>query len=169
MKTNRRRAQGPEGYGQTITARLNLLPAGPRPGTPGKGETLQQADQTAPSSLADAAVDAARINTLFDRLPPWVVDTLSTEQKEALHKALAEPAWKLHPLNIRISVPFLNRRYYVTVVGGEEKRSLERRRHDRHRYPLRTVANVFFVLGIGTVFYAVALIVLAMGSAILEL
>lgn len=127
---------------------------------------MQQADRPTPEP---PAAEAIKVNTLFERLPPWVVDSFSTEQREAIHKALVEPTWKLHPINIRLSLPFLNRRYYVTVVGGEEKRSLERRRHDRHKYPLRTVANVFFVLGIGTVFYAAAILALALFSAVIEI
>lgn len=127
---------------------------------------MRQADQTMPEP---PTADAIKVNTLFERLPPWVVDSLSTEQREAIHKALVEPAWKLHPINIRVSVPFLHRRYYITVVGGEEKRSLERRRHDRHKYPLRTIANVFFMLGLGTIFYVVALLALALFSAVIEI
>ena len=127
---------------------------------------MQQADQKASEP---PTAEAIKVNTLFERLPPWVADSLSTEQREAIHKALVEPAWKLHPINIRVSVPFLNRRYYVTVVGGEEKRSLERRRHDRHKYPLRTVANVFFMLGLGTIFYAAAILALALFSAVIEI
>ena len=54
------------------------------------------------------------------------------------------------------------------MVGGQEKRTAERRAHDHHRYPLRTVANIFFFIGLATAFYAAALVALAMFSAVIE-
>ncbi len=117
---------------------------------------------------AEKAVETAQANWLFDRLPAWVVDTLTSEQKEAIHKVIEDPAWKRPPVNIRFSVPIIHKRFYVTVVSGEEKRSLDRLRRDRHSYPLRTAANVFFFIGIATVFYAVAVVALAIQSAIIE-
>ena len=105
---------------------------------------------------------------LFARLPGWVVDTLSTEQKEALYKAAEESTWGRHPVNIRLSIPLLARRYYFTLVAGEEKRSAERRSHERHRYPLRTAANVLFFLALATIVYVAVLFVLAMQVSIIE-
>ncbi len=107
-------------------------------------------------------------NWLFARLPPWIIDTLSAEQKEALHKVVDDPSWDLPPVNIRMHLPFFKRRYYVTLVAGEEKRSFERRAHERHRYPVRTIANVFFFIGICTLFYLVSILGFAVASAIVE-
>ncbi|MDP6926581.1 MAG: hypothetical protein QGG84_05795, partial [Rhodospirillales bacterium] len=105
---------------------------------------------------------------LFSRLPGWVLDTLTTEQKEAIHAAADEGQWQSHPVNIRLTVPVIRRRYFLTIVGGEEKRSLERRAHDRHRYPLRTVANVLFFLGAAAIVYVGAILVIALQSSIVE-
>ena len=44
----------------------------------------------------------------------------------------------------------------------------DRRHHERARYPLRTVANFFFAIGFAVSFYAVALVVLALLSSVLE-
>lgn len=117
---------------------------------------------------AEKVAETVQANWLFERLPAWVVDTLSAEQKEAIHKVIDDPSWKRPPVNIRFTVPIIHKRFYITVVSGEEKRSVERRRRDRHAYPLRTAANVFFFIGIATVFYVVAVIALAMQSAIIE-
>ena len=116
----------------------------------------------------ETVAEAAQANWLFERLPEWVMDTLSNEQKEAIHEAVENPSWKRPPVNIRFTVPFFKSKFYVTVVGGEEKRNVERRAQERHKYPLRTVANVFFFIGLGTLFYMLAVFLLALQSAIIE-
>ena len=55
-----------------------------------------------------------------------------------------------------------------TYVGGAEKRSAERRDQERHHYPLRTAAKIFFFVGLATLFYMAAVIALALQSAIVE-
>lgn len=117
---------------------------------------------------ANKVMETVQGNWLFERLPAWVVDTLTAEQKEAIHRVIEDPSWKRPPVNIRFTVPIIHKQFYVTVVSGEEKRSTERRRRDRHSYPLRTAANVFFFVGIATVFYMAAVMVLAVQSAIIE-
>ena len=117
---------------------------------------------------ADEAVGASGSSGLFDRLPEWVVDTLSAEQKKAIRQAAEDSSWTGSPVNIRFSLPFFGKKYYVTVVGGAEKRGPERQIKDRNEYPLRTVANVFFFIGLATMFYLLALFVLALQSAIIE-
>jgi len=117
---------------------------------------------------ADEAVGASGSIGLFDRLPESVVDTLSAEQKKAIHQAAEDSSWTGSPVNIRFSLPFFGKKYYVTVVGGAEKRGPERQIKDRNEYPLRTVANVFFFIGLATMFYLLALFVLALQSAIIE-
>ena len=76
--------------------------------------------------------------------------------------------WRRHPIDLRFSVPFFGTRFYLTVVGGREQRTPERISVERKKYPLRTVANLFFFLGIATVFYTTALIAMAVHSAIIE-
>ena len=103
---------------------------------------------------------------LFSRLPGWVIDTLSPEQKDAIYKAAEENAWGRHPVNIRFSLPGVGRRYFLTVVAGEEKRSSERRAHEKHRYPLRTAANIFFFAGIAAVFYLIGIVAVALQTSL---
>jgi hypothetical protein len=100
-------------------------------------------------TMEKAMVEAIKAETVFDRMPPWIVDTLTPEQKEAVYLAIRPPEWKFHPINIRISIPLIGRRYYLTLVGGEDGRSAARRQHDRHRYPLRTAANLLFITALG--------------------
>ncbi len=116
----------------------------------------------------ETAAEAAQANWLFERLPEWVMETLSSEQKEAIHEIVDDSVGKRPPVNIRFTVPFFKSEFYITVVGGEEKRNAERRAQERHKYPLRTIANVFFFIGLGTLFYMLAVLLLAMQSAIIE-
>lgn len=76
--------------------------------------------------------------------------------------------WVSHPIDIRISLPFLHRRFYFTVVAGQERRRRERRQEDRQTYPLLTAGNVMFTLGITTLVTVTALILLIAQSAIIE-
>lgn len=126
-------------------------------------------DETiAPGTLPRAGAKRTMASGLFERLPEWVVDTLSTEQKEAIHKAADDPAWKRSPVDIRFTIPFFGKKFYVTVISGAEKRSPERRNQERHHYPLRSAANIFFFIGLATFFYMAAVIALALQSAIVE-
>lgn len=127
-------------------------------------------EEEASSNLAghEAAYRSAHAAWIFSRLPPWVMDTLTPEQKEAIHHAVTDGAWGRHPINIRLSIPLLSRRFYLTVVGGEDKRGADRRAIDRNRYPLRTLANIFFFIGVATLFYMLALVGLAVHSTIVD-
>jgi hypothetical protein len=73
-----------------------------------------------------------------------------------------------HPLNVRLSIPLGSARYYLTLVGGREKRGPSRRAEDRLRYPLRTAANLIFFLGLAVVVYVAALFVLAVQTSLIE-
>jgi len=56
-----------------------------------------------------------------------------------------------HRINLRLSIPFLFKRYYVTIVAGEERRSPERRAAERQKHPITTTANVIFFVAAGTI------------------
>jgi len=104
----------------------------------------------------------------FDRLPQGVIDTLTTEQIKAIQQAFEEPGWRRSPVDIRLTIPFFGRKYYFTFVGGAEKRSGQRRAEERRQYPLRTAANIFFFIGLATLFYGAAIVGLVLQSAIVE-
>ena len=56
-----------------------------------------------------------------------------------------------HPINIRFSVPFFGRRFYLAVLAGQERRPAERLKADRTKHPLATRANVIFLSLCGVV------------------
>ena len=64
--------------------------------------------------------------------------------------------------------PILGKQFFITVISGAEKRSPKRRDEERHHYPLRTAANVFFFIGLSILFYVAAVVALALQSAIVE-
>ena len=105
---------------------------------------------------------------LFDRLSPEILGSLTARQKSAIAAAAAVPVWQAHPINIRVSLPLLPRRWYFTLVGGPERRAAARRQIDRTRHPLRTAGNVAFVFAAAVVFYGVAVAGLLFSSSILE-
>jgi hypothetical protein len=56
-----------------------------------------------------------------------------------------------HPINLRLSIPLPFKRYYVTIVIGEERRRAERLSAERRKHPLVTRGNLFFFALVGTV------------------
>ena len=64
--------------------------------------------------------------------------------------------------------PIFGKKFFITVVSGAEKRSPQRRDQERHHYPIRTAANIFFFIGLGTLFYVAVVVALALQSAIVE-
>ncbi len=47
-----------------------------------------------------------------------------------------------HPVNIRLSIPLGFGRYYVTILGGKERRGDERLADERRKHPLLKAGNV---------------------------
>ena len=70
----------------------------------------------------------------------------------AHRKASGGTPWESdHSINIRLSIPLFFRRYYVTIVAGQEHRSPERRTAERQKHPLITVGNITALFAAGTV------------------
>lgn len=114
------------------------------------------------------ATNEGGLEMLLDRLPPEVVSTFSEQQRAALWSAVKPASWRRHPINIRISFPLFDGRYFITVVGGMEKRSGERLAREKRMFPLRTAGNVLFLLGVGCAFYAAAVLGIFVFSNLIE-
>jgi hypothetical protein len=56
-----------------------------------------------------------------------------------------------HPINLRLSIPLLFKRYYVTIIAGEELRGFDRLAAERQKHPLVTRGNLLFLALGGTV------------------
>ena len=61
-------------------------------------------------------------------------------------------AWSSdHPINVRVSIPLLFGRYYLTIVGGKERRSPTRLKEERRKHPLATTGNLIFLSLVGLI------------------
>jgi len=76
--------------------------------------------------------------------------------------------WVSHPIDIRISIPFLHTRFYFTIVAGRERRPAHRRQTERQHFPILTFGNALFALGVTTLFTLMGLAILIARSAIIE-
>ncbi len=79
-------------------------------------------------------------------VPPEVASSFTDAQLAAIKHALSG-GWSRHPVEIRRSIPFFGRRYFIVVLGGVERRSDERIRADHAKRPLWTFANSFVIVG----------------------
>ena len=73
-----------------------------------------------------------------------------TTTKSEVHKQPGDWA-NNHPVNIRLSIPLLSNRFYVTLIMGRERRSPQRRAAEREKHPLQTKGNVACLFVAGTI------------------
>ncbi len=76
-----------------------------------------------------------------------------------------EPWGNDHPVNIRLSIPLLFGRYYVTLVAGKERRSGERLASERKKHPLMKLGNIVVMAACGTICGLVALSMFQLATA----
>ncbi|HIJ61239.1 MAG TPA: hypothetical protein HPQ04_00960 [Rhodospirillaceae bacterium] len=102
------------------------------------------------------------LEELLDRLPSGFFDGLNAEQRAQLWEAGHAVTWKRHPVNIRVNLPWLPRRLFVTVVAGSERRAGDRLAIEGRLHRLLRPGNVLFFVGVSTLF-----LLLAMGALVL--
>lgn len=61
------------------------------------------------------------------------------------------------PVNIRLTIPFLGRRFYFAILAGKERRGHERLALERRRNPLFTKINVLFLVIGAVILYGLTL------------
>ena len=88
--------------------------------------------------------------SLLDRLlgpmDRSVADSFTDAQLRELERVLADSSSRPLPLDIRITLPALRRRYFITVLAGPERRSAERLKQERARHRLWTFANTSSII-----------------------
>ena len=75
-----------------------------------------------------------------------VAKSFSEAQLRELERILAASASRRVPVDVRITVPFLWRRYFVTFIAGPEQRSEERLKEERAKHAICSFANVCFLV-----------------------
>jgi hypothetical protein len=105
--------------------------------------------------------------SLMLRLPRGVRRSLDHEQLLALRQAAEEMAWGEHPIDIRLSLPWLGGRRYVLLIAGRERRELSRPAAQRRRSPTIRVGNHASLATLIGLFIGLALLVGFAASALL--
>lgn len=108
------------------------------------------------------------VNWLLSNLPADVLGSFTAEQRAALWTAAHTPSWRRYPVNIRIGLPWFGQRFFLTIVGGLDRRNPERRMRERRLHPLRTLGNLGFMAALAAFFYATALTLAFVASAVVE-
>jgi len=112
-------------------------------------------DTFVPEETGSAAETTPSIATspLFARLPADVLDSLDERQRAEIDKAARQVNWGQHPINVRLSIPTPFGRFYFVALGGQERRSRDRRLAERRRHPLHTTGNTLFFLVMATMLF----------------
>jgi hypothetical protein len=110
---------------------------------------------------------------LLHNLPEDARGLFSEDHLTALSAACGKLKWSRHPIDMRLSIPTLFSRYYLVLVGGEERRGVERRADEKLRHPFRTFGNFLFLgaaiaLGIYGVIFLETLIFIGFSEAVMK-
>lgn len=95
---------------------------------------------------ASSFVKDAALERFLKRLPDDIANSFTIEQLQAMQTGLQATQWRRHPVDIRMTIPVLWKKFYFVLVAGPEKRSKIRRASDRVQQPIWTLANVLFVI-----------------------
>jgi hypothetical protein len=82
---------------------------------------------------------------LLQSMDPAVAKSFSDAQICELERVLATGSTRPPPVNIRLTVPFFYRRFFLTVLAGGERRDASRLKKDRVQNALGTLTNAIFM------------------------
>ncbi len=101
-----------------------------------------------------------------ERLEQETREGLSDNSSASTRQAPGGEPWgNNHPVNIRLSIPLLLGRYYVTIVAGKERRSGERLASERKKHPLMKFGNLVVMAVCGTIYGLIALSMFQLATA----
>ncbi len=101
-----------------------------------------------------------------ERLEQETREELSDNSSASVRKAPGGEPWgNDHPVNIRLSIPLLIGRYYVTIVAGKERRSGERLANERKKHPFMKLGNLVVMAACGTICGLAALSMFQLATA----
>jgi hypothetical protein len=82
---------------------------------------------------------------LIDQLPSDVTSSFTETQMQTLQRACMGLRWKRHAVDVRFTVPFPGKGFYVVLLAGAEQRSrtsLKQRRLERKGYPIQKATGL---------------------------
>ncbi len=88
------------------------------------------------------------IDSLLTRMPPTLRESFTSEQIAALRHAAWRSKFGKHPIDIRWTIPFLHKPFYLVLLAGPERRSAARRLAERSRFPFAKAGNLVFLAGL---------------------
>ena len=74
--------------------------------------------------MADVTFDrlkpSGKFRRLIEDMPSDMRDSFTEAQREALGEAMSSRTWRRQSVDIRLSLPILSQRYFMTVVAGRD-------------------------------------------------
>ena len=78
---------------------------------------------------------------LLANMPEDVGNSFTDLQLTMIEHVFEGGKWRNNPVDIRLSIPLIWRRFYFVLLAGPERRSAERRKYEQARRRLSTIAN----------------------------
>ena len=95
------------------------------------------------------------INSFLSQLPTKTAASFTPNQLEAIKRQFGNRKWTgSHPVDIRLSIPFIGRGFYLVFLMGRERRSKDRLRNDRVFHPLWRMGNLMAIASAASVLLA---------------
>jgi hypothetical protein len=95
--------------------------------------------------VRDVAKSDAFMGRFFASIPLEICATYTPRQLAAVKRAFAGETGRRHPVDIRLSIPLLVRRFYLVLLMGPERRTAERRNRERSQNQIVRAANLVFL------------------------
>jgi len=86
-----------------------------------------------------------RAEGLMRAIDPMVRAGLSLKQEDAIRAAAQRDVWQTNPVDLRLVLPSPFGRFYLTLIGGRERRSAARLAIERARHPLASATNLAII------------------------
>ena len=93
----------------------------------------------------------------FSRIPSETAETFTEAQLDAVKMAFGARSFGAHAVDIRRSLPWFSRRFYLVFLAGAERRSRARIAFDHRNHPLWNLMNAVVIAVGGLILIAAAL------------
>lgn len=88
-----------------------------------------------------------------------------TETQESIQVPVS---WVFHNINIRLTSPGVRAGWYLSILGGTERRDTSRRVSDRERHLSWRIGNVLFAIRLVAIFYGLVILAIALQTSMID-